>query len=294
MRLPRQLRHLLVRHKVKVHETSTERFAVRVARTREEYEDAFGLVKAAYVYLGIDALGSCELRLTEQHLLPEATVLVCYERDEIVGTMTVTLDSPAALPLDATYPEELATLRRRGARMVEYGSLAVVGRCQHLGVTHLLNIAAYRLARDYLRATHTVVGVHPRAEDYYGALYDFRAFAAVRQHSSLDAPVIGLVQNMDDFPSFAARKLRRALGTGHSTAEHLFAVPLDCLKLPPAGMSSLDFVRWKLPRQVFAEVFGDELPVTLSGELRDYLEEVRSRDTLAFLAPTLLVRTAQT
>jgi hypothetical protein len=280
MKLPRFMMDALVRSRACVAEVAQGRFKVRVARTTEEYIDAFALVRTAYVFMGIEKLSSPELRIVEQQVLPESTVLVCYEGDELVGTMTVTLDSPAGLPLDADYAGDLDALRVRGALLVEYGSLAVVSRCHHDGVPQLLNVAAYRFARERLGATHTVIGVHPRAYPYYRALYGFEHLGAVQSHASLASPVIALVQDMVAYPQFVRSKYRKR--QREVWMEHFFGKLPSFLALPPEHLPASELVRWKLPRQVFREIFVDRSDrlATLSDTTRDYLGKHRSRKTL--------------
>lgn len=255
LKLPRFLVDLMLRRKAAFHRTPLDRYQVRVARTAREYEDAFRLVQLSYVYQGIARVDENELRITKQHLLPEATVLVAYEGDNLVGTMTVTLDSAAALPLDKDYPRELNALRQSGARLVEYGSLAVIERCWHTGVTDLMNILAYSLATGPLCASHVVIGVHPRVTDFYRAVYDFAPLAGARHHATLAAPVAGMVQDLSRFRSFLQRHFRAPMQSGHRPVEHFFGRPLSGTATLPLHLDIDALARWKMPSEVFQEVF---------------------------------------
>jgi len=136
-----QVRDWLIRRKVRMHRAPLDRFVVRVARSTADYEHAFRLLHVADAFQGFEDLDAEQLRITPQHVLPESTVLVAYEAERLVGTLTVTLDSPAGLPNDRDYPEEMAALRRAGATLVEFGSLAIVHRCWSSGVARLLEMA---------------------------------------------------------------------------------------------------------------------------------------------------------
>jgi hypothetical protein len=282
MQLPSFIVDRIIRHKTAVHRTPLETYVVRVARTVEDYEAAFRLVHAAYTFLGIEKVRHDGVRVLSQHLLAESTVLVAFEGDQIVGTLTVLEDSRAKLPLDKQYPGALAALRGRDARLVEYASLAVVQRCWGTGVTQLLSMAAYQLAYNYLGASHTVVGVHPRAAPYYRAMFDFRELGGAQGHSELVAPVVGLVQDMVAVQGFMRKNFARPMRTGKPASAHYLSEPVPCISLPPRDLPPEEWKRWKLPRAVFQELFlrKYERVSELDQTTRGMLNEQRSRDTL--------------
>jgi len=275
------IRNWYLRRKAALHQTPVDRYEVRIARSVKEYQDAFRLIHVAYVYQGIEPVRGMEMRITPQHVLPESTVFVAYEGETLVGTMTVTLDSPAGLPLDHDYPEPLMRLREQGARMVEFGSLAVVRKCWHTGVTTLLNIAAHTFAWVVLEATHCVMGIHPRAAPFYDAVYNFAALGAPRPHAELDAPVQGMVHELAGIRHHMRRHFRRPMATGLTPGEH-FTEQLPPNIRMPEGESLAQLARWKLPRAVFRELFieqSDRLD-SLDERTRQQLEGWRSLRTL--------------
>jgi hypothetical protein len=232
------LRGALIRRRACMHKTPLDRFTVLAAGTVDQYLDAFGLVHAAYACRGIcPPRGG--LRAMPHHALPEATVLVAYERDLIVGTMTVTLDSPAGLPLDADYPEACERLRRQGGRLVEYGALAVVERCRHAGVTTLLAMAAHWLSHRLLRATDCVIGIHPRAAPFYDAMFGFRPLGAPRDHAELHAPVIGMTYALDRMRSHLAHHFRRPLSSGLLPQAHFCDRLPACVRIAASDLAEL-------------------------------------------------------
>lgn len=282
MKLPLAISGPIVRKKVALHALPLDRYEVDVAHTIEDHEQAFRLVHAAYVFQGIEVkIDDAPLRITPQHVLAESTIFLVREQGAPVATMTVTLDSPARLPLDEDYPEELAALRAEGAKIVEYGSLMVVRRSWKSGAAHLLTMAAQNFSVNLLEADHVVAGVHPRAIPLYAALYGFRPMGKVRRHSHLHAPVQGMVAEFGHIRRFMRKYHRRPLASGARPDEHFFDEPLPCVRLPP--VSNLEeLTRWKLPRQVFQEIFvrrSDRLR-TLDHRTRTYLQAARSMRTL--------------
>jgi hypothetical protein len=278
------LTHKVLRARVPLHTAPVDRFQVRIARTVDDYRGAFRLVRAAYIAHGIESVRDPELRITPQHLMPEATVFVAHEDGQLVGTMTVTLDSPAGLPMDKEYRPELDALRATNTVIAEYGSLAVVQRCRHAGVTTLLNIAADRWANLLLGATHTVAQVHPKAEVIYAAHYNFEALGAAKAYGALGAPTIALVRDVAGWRTFASRHHTQLMASGHSVYDHFLepSVHLPCVDVP-STRPPCDLARWKMPKPVFRELFMEETDsvASLDEAQRTYLGTVRSRGTLA-------------
>lgn len=282
MKLPAWLLDPIIRRKVAFERIPIDRFRVRVARTTRDYEGAFRLVHAAYVFMGIETLSMDGMRVVPQHLLPESTVFVAYEGEALIATMTVIEDSPAGLPLAKEYGEPIARLRGQGAKLVEFASLAVVQRYWRSGVTQLLSMAAYNFAYNHRGATHTVVGINPRAAPFYRAMFQFTELGSSHEHTALRAPVVGLVQDMNRAQGFVRSKFPKRMATGKTPFEHFMHEPPPCIQMPPQGMSQQQLARWKLPREVFQELFLHKTdrvhgldPLTL-----EYLQHQRTRDTL--------------
>ncbi len=255
MSLTSSLQDWYLRRRLAIHQTPLDRFVVRVARTARDYERAFGLLHVAYVFQGFEDVASDRLRITPQHVLPESTVFVAYAGEAFVGTMTVTLDSPAGLPSDQDYPAQMKALRDQGMRLVEFGSLAIVRRAWHSGVARLLEMAASHWSIRVLGATHCVLGANPKALPLYRAIYGFEPFSPVRTYHDLDAPVQGLLLDFARARVHLERHYPKPLSSGRTFAEHVVEGPLpDCVQVP-GSVALEDQVRWKLSREVFQELF---------------------------------------
>lgn len=282
-KLPEFIFKPVARWLAKLHKTELGKYQIRIAQTTDEYRDAFSLVHHAYVCQGIESVRSDPLRMTPQHTLPEATVLVAYEGDNLVGTMTVTADSPAGLPLDKDYGLQLDVLRAQGKQLAEYGSLAVVERCWHTGVTTLLNAAANFWVSKVLGVSHVVVGVNPSAAPWYRALFAFRQMGKAKAHAELSAPVVGLVQDLEEVLAYFRKHFTRRMSHGVPVCEAFDQLILPGVTLP-RSLELCQQVRWKMSRQVFQELFGDEHArlERLDLKTRAYLEEWRTPETLIY------------
>lgn len=213
--------------------------------------------------------------------MPESTVIVAYEGAQLVGTITLTLDSPANLPLAKDYPEELAKLRKPNRVLVEFGSLAIVKRLWHSGLNNLLSMAAVYVAHNIQKATHIVMGINPKAASFYRAVYGFQKLGGKKGHNELIAPVLAMQVNLCHLRSHLKRHFKKPLSSKFFPHEHFFdSLPL-CIDIP-AIASREELVRWKLSREVFQELFmvrTDRLQ-TLSEEAKRYIGHIRSENTL--------------
>lgn len=282
MRLPGFVSDRIIRHRARFDRIALDRFSIRVARTLEEYESAFRLVHISYAYLGIEPMRPVDLRVTEQHALREAIVLVAYEAGQPVGTITVTGDSPAGLPLDADYPMELSDLRSSGTRLAEIGSFAVVGRCRHSGVALLLALAATRVAFRTLSASHIVLGINPHASRMYRAIWGFEPLGAPRDHASLRAPVAGHVVSRERLLSHVRTHFPRPMASGKVAEAHLMnGPPLPCVSVPNDSLNP-DLSEFKMPREVFRALFinDGERWSRLSANTRAHVKRQRTEETL--------------
>ncbi len=270
-----------IRRKARFDSIDLGRFRLRLARSVKEYEDAFRLIHLAYAYQGIEPLKRIDLRITEQHVLSEAVVLVAYEGDQLVGTISVTKDSPAGLPLDKDYGAELTAMRRSGAQLSEVGSLAIVRRRWHSGLMLILGMAAARVGFLIHGSTHHIVGVHPKAEDFYRAIWDFHSFGDARHHAELEAPVIGLVHERSAVQAHFKRCYRWRT-RGLVPMEYAFgAKPPAQLELPE-DIAGDEWPRFKMPREVFRSIFTVQtnLLSELSPATLNLLRTQRSEETL--------------
>jgi len=245
-------------------------------------------VHVAYVYTGIESIRAPELHMVSQHFLPESYVLLVYDQEQLVGTATVNLDSPAGLPLDADYPAEINDMRQQRCRLVEWGAFAVMERYRHQGVSNLLYMAACSVSTRMLHASHVVIGINPKAVPFYRAVHGFNMLGKAKPHATLAAPVAGMVMEVTQVRAFLRRHYRRPMADGLLPAEHFFGAPLDCIKLP-YSLPEADRARWKMPRQVFQALASrrSDVVAAMNPAAVGHLLQSRSRMTLKLGVSTL-------
>jgi hypothetical protein len=289
MKFPNFVVDSMIRRRAHFERLPIDRYTIRVAHTLEQYESAFRLIHVGYVFEGIESLRPIDLRITEQHVLHEAVVLIAYEDEQPVGTITITGDSPAGLPLDRDYPEGVDRLRHEQARLAELGSFAIVRRCQKTGLAQLLSMAAMRVAFRSFDASHVVIGVHPKATPMYRAIWDFEPIGAAQMHSELRAPVAGHVAERTRTVEHFRRCFPRPMMSGLRAVDHLFmGAPLPCVFMPDDS-NEIDITRTDMSREVFRALFVERTNrlESLSACTLHYLRRQRTDETLGAIVPTL-------
>ena len=151
-------------------------FVIKVADTQEELEEAYRLLHNCYVDLRLMHKHASILRCNVYSFLPETTTLIAKYKGEVVGSVTLIKDSPVGLPSDQEYKSENDRYRAEGFSLVEVSALAVRKdfRARNHGASVLLMKYIINYVKDYMTCTMMVCTVHPRAEDFYKSLFDFK------------------------------------------------------------------------------------------------------------------------
>lgn len=150
-------------------------YDVRLAVGIVERAEAARLVEQLYGHEGYLAGRSASAPapamplFSVHHLLDEALVFTARLEGRLVGALTVIFDSPAGLPMDALYKQELDALRAAGRRSCEFCSLAVAPDLAHNAHGALLELfrAAYRYATYAAGATDVCVTLKPSHAPFY-------------------------------------------------------------------------------------------------------------------------------
>lgn len=148
---------------------------VRVARDADERLEAATLVARMYRtegYLTERKESHVEPFYGLHHLLDETTVFVASDGERIVGTLAVILDSPAGLPMETLYGDEIDRLRREGRRPCEFCSLAVDPELGRRGSKLLLSLfrLAYVFAYYHTSSSDVCLTLKPSHRPFYDRL----------------------------------------------------------------------------------------------------------------------------
>ena len=150
-------------------------FTVEIARSKTDLEQAYALLHECYVGSRLMEAHPSGLRCNIYTFFPHSTVIVVKCKGEIIGTVSLIRDSEWGLPSDKDYKNENQTLRNAGKKLVEVSALAVTKKFRNSGnmVSLLLMKYLYNYSSNYFNSDCLICTVHPKAEDFYKALWHF-------------------------------------------------------------------------------------------------------------------------
>ncbi len=159
------------------------RCSIRLAETRHDRHRANSIVSKMYGWRGY----SVEERT---YIQPDAVTLGAFNHGEMFGTITVRFESAQALSVESLYADEVAQLRAKGARLCEFGKLAI-DRSEHsLESIATMFHAAYIFARRIRGATDLLIEVNPRHAGFYKRMLGFEQLGPQRICERVNAPAV--------------------------------------------------------------------------------------------------------
>jgi hypothetical protein len=231
--LPRSLRQKLIRSRMGFVDTDIEGFEVTLAEGEDDTFAAARSVHDSYVERGIMSPHPSGLRVTPHVVLPTTRIFVAKLAGRVIGTISLVIDSPMGLPMDAVYGDELGSLRTPPTRIAEVGALAIAREHRRTGLVFLLNRIMFECAAR-LGIDRLVIAVHPDAEDLYAATMLFERFAGERCYPGLNRSARAVALTLD--LTTAEQQLARAfggLGPCNANTHHLYFVrPCPQIDLP--------------------------------------------------------------
>jgi hypothetical protein len=128
---------------------------------------------------------------------PHVFKLVAYDQGELVGTVSIRIDSEKGLSANELYNEELDVLRKSGAKLCEFTRLAIdvvnVSKSVLAGLFH----TAYLYAGEVHGCTFTVVEVNPRHVSFYRRALKFEPIGPERTNVRVNAPAVLVCASFD-------------------------------------------------------------------------------------------------
>jgi len=165
-----------------------------VARTLDDVLEAWQLVYVAYRRTELIDSNPFELHTMRQAVGPQTVVVTGCLGPLSVSTISGYMDSPAGLPLDSVYPDELSQLRGTGRRLAEVGLFG--DRRDHLnrsaeGLFELMRFGYFYAMHG--GADDIVIGIHPDHAPFYKRFFAFEQIGEARSYPTVkNNPVIPL------------------------------------------------------------------------------------------------------
>ena len=157
-------------------------FKIRVAKLGGRRREAGKLVERRYAGRGYT--------IPSQPQEPRLTTFIAYDEGQLVGTVSVRLDSENGLSADELYRNEIDALRSAGAHICEFTRLAVDKTAASKPVLAGLFHTAYLFASVIRGCTHGVIEVNPRHVAFYGRALRFDPIGEERMNRRVDAPAV--------------------------------------------------------------------------------------------------------
>lgn len=188
-------------------------FTIHTADTRERRRDAARLIRQRYSWRGYRSVTLPPEQRAQRYTLTAASP------QQVLGTITVGLDSAEGLNCEYLFSDEVQALRAAGLRLCEFTRLAVDAAAQSRSVLAALFHAAYLVAYRVGGFDRLLIEVHPRHVRLYERMFGARVVGTQRHHPGVDAPAVLLSLDL----ARVAEKLAGLAGTPpQAVAEHPF------------------------------------------------------------------------
>ncbi|MGH8854782.1 MAG: N-acyl amino acid synthase FeeM domain-containing protein, partial [Telluria sp.] len=164
-------------------------YGIRLLDTPEGRNSASMLINKMYAwrgYAGSHAFTNDPNRIT----------LTASDKGDVVGTVTIGIDSEVGLAGDMIFKEELDRLRAGGARLCEFTKLAFDTSVRSKTALANLFHLAVLYARDLHECTDIVIEINPRHRRFYEHMLGFKREGDLKMNPRVNAPAYLLRVNL--------------------------------------------------------------------------------------------------
>ncbi|MES2758055.1 MAG: GNAT family N-acetyltransferase [Pseudomonadota bacterium] len=119
---------------------------------------------------------------------PNRITLTSTDKGEVVGTLTIGIDSAIGLMADQVFKDEIDGYRARGAKLCEFTKLAFDTEARSkTGLANLIHLAVI-YARDIHGCTDIFIEVNPRHRRFYERMLGFQRVGELKINPRVNAP----------------------------------------------------------------------------------------------------------
>ncbi len=171
--------------------TDTHEYRIRLANTEERKESASILINRMYEWRGYSSLSPLDSE-------PNRVTLLATDNDaDVIGTISVGIDSTLGLYADSTYPDVLDALRNQGRKLCEFNRLAMDPRVKNKRVLATLFHVSYLYPYGLFACTDGLLEVNPRHARFYQLMLGFEIIGEERICPRVNAPSVLLLIDFD-------------------------------------------------------------------------------------------------
>jgi hypothetical protein len=156
-------------------------FGIRTADTDGRRSSANLLINKMYAWRGYAGTH----RLDDD---PNRITLSASDHGEVVGTVTLGIDSPVGLLADEVFKDEIDRFRARGAKVCEITKLAFDPKVRSKAALASLFHVMFIYGRRLHNCTDVFIEVNPRHRRFYETMLGFKRVGELRINPRVDAP----------------------------------------------------------------------------------------------------------
>jgi hypothetical protein len=165
-------------------------YSIRLTDPEGKRNEVSALIKRMYSWRGYNTENTATCSDNQ-------TTLEAFSGPDLVGTLTLRLDSEDGLLADEIYEENISIFRKKDRKICELSKLAIDPQFSSKELLAYLFNLAYICGRVIHKATDFFIEVNPRHTAYYKRMLGFRQIGEVRNCQRVNAPAVLLHLELD-------------------------------------------------------------------------------------------------
>lgn len=200
-----------------------EKFTIDLALACEQQAAACRLLNERYGWRGYGS----EHRFGQE---TDTTTFAASVGNEVVGTLSLTVDSPAGLAADAGFADLLDEMRAApGTKLCELTKFAVAKDLTSLHLLASLFHTIFIFGVGHYDCTDLVIEVNPRHVRFYEVMLDFDRVGHLRNNESVGAPAQLMRLKVADIARHIQRHVETGSRAGRSLYPYFLTAAQECL-----------------------------------------------------------------
>ncbi|HET9629217.1 MAG TPA: acetyltransferase [Novosphingobium sp.] len=148
--------------------------------------------------------------------------------EQVIGTLTLTVDSPDGLSLDRTFVDELSFFRSPDAKICELTKLAFAVNGFSMPYLAALFHIIFIFGTRKHNCTDLFIEVHPRHVKFYQAMLRFTAIGEVKINEQVNAPAQLMWLKIADLRQLIDEHAGNAGGSTRTLYRHFYSPMEEC------------------------------------------------------------------
>jgi len=199
-------------------------FGIRAADIENSRNSASMLINKMYAWRGYS--GSHHVGTD-----PNRITLTASDKGEIIGTLSLGLDSSVGLLADQVFQDQIDPVRANG-KVCELIKFAIDPSVKSKAVLASLFHVAFIYARDLNDCDDVFIEVNPRHRRFYESMLKFKVVSEARDNPRVDAPAVLLRMNTE----YGTSLIRQWAGQGDAAGNERSLYPYFFSEREEAGI----------------------------------------------------------